>query len=326
MKYKNIIQRIIVITGLSYPAFGDAQQLPTPEVNAVVNEAARLVKVHYVSEKKGEAISRQLLMADQQGAFRSVANWDSLGILLTTMLKKFGNDGHLYVRNNPEIAKSLNRVTTDTLKAAKPEDVFFYGKKAEEKNYGFREVRILDNNIGYIRLSEINLSDRSLPLLTSAMRLVGNSHALIIDLRDNGGGGSDIGAVLESFFLPKDTPLLEVVSRAGTQELIKTVNWLLDPKYSKPVYILVNKKTASAAEAFAFVMQANKKAVVVGETTAGAANMNEWYPINEHLYISISLLSPRLPRTAKSWEETGVHPDLITLPGEELSACEEKLK
>lgn len=125
-------------------------------------------------------------------------------------------------------------------------------------------------------------------------------------------------AVLESFFLPKNISLLEFKSRSGTVEISKTVAWLTEKKYDAPVFIIVNKKTASAAEAFAFALQSKKRAKVVGQASAGGANMSSWYPVNEFLYLSVSTAAPVLPGTETSWEGKGVQPDFVTALGDEI--------
>lgn len=227
------------------------------------------------------------------------------------MLQGFSHDGHLYLHHGQQEAEKSD------------EELFYYGPKAIANNYGFREVKVLDGNIGYIKLSEINISEKSLPLLYAAMRFVANTNALIIDLQYNGGGGSNVGAVLESYFLPKNTPLLEFKSRTGGVEVEKTVSWLTEEQYNKPLYILVNGRTASAAEAFAYVLQARKRAKVIGQTSAGGANMNEFYRVNNEYYVSVSIAAPALPGTDSSWEQKGVQPDHVTKPGEEIKVVRE---
>jgi C-terminal processing protease CtpA/Prc len=203
---------------------------------------------------------------------------------------------------------------------------FLMGKDAAERNFGFRAVKVLEGNTGYIEISEINISVGSLPVLFAAMRFVANTRALVIDLRNNGGGGSNVGSVLESFFLRGHTPLLEFRTRNGSMQTEKTVGWLLEPKYEKPLFILVNKGTASAAEAFAYALQKHRRAKVVGQRSAGAAFMNSWYPVNEHLYISISTGAPTWPGTTENWEVTGINPDYIVAEGTELAAVAQLLK
>jgi hypothetical protein len=47
--------------------------------------------------------------------------------------------------------------------------------------------------------------------------------------------------------------------------------------------------------------------------------MNSWYPVNEHIFISVSTGAPTLPGTEISWEQKGVQPDAKVSPGEEIA-------
>jgi C-terminal processing protease CtpA/Prc len=83
----------------------------------------------------------------------------------------------------------------------------------------------------------------------------------------------------------------------------------------------VNRKTASAAEAFAFVLQQNRRAKIVGERSAGAAYMNSWYPVDDKNYVSVSTSAPSIPGNDISWEQTGVQPDIKVKKGDALEAA-----
>lgn len=294
-----------------------AQNLSAQEIETSVAKIAKLVESNYVFPDKGKTIAAHFLSEHRRGKFAGTKDWQAFGKTATGILRGFSNDGHLFVEYDPPQVRELTTPPADAT-APDAESSFFYGKKARESNYGFSEVKVLDGNIGYLKLTQINISEKSLPILFAAMRLVAGTQALLIDLRDNGGGGSEIGAVLESFFLPKNTALLEFKSRSGSVETSKTVAWLTEKRYEQPLYLIVNRKTASAAEAFAFALQAKKRAVVVGQASAGGANMSSWYPVNEFLYVSVSTAAPVLPGTEKSWEGRGVQPDFLTAAGREV--------
>lgn len=317
-----IMKQLIVFLLLSLPVHAQLQPVAKQDIAAAVNRIAALIKEHYVFEEKGKKIAAHLLEQYRHGALDKAGNWQVFDSLVTDIIRKAGQDGHLYVRYDPQTVKTL-QAPEDT--AAEQEDLFLHGPQARGKNFGFREVKILDNNIGYIKVSEINVSVKSLPVLYAAMQLVANTRALVIDLRDNGGGGSDIGPVFESFFLPANKVLLEVKGRTGVLESMKTVGWLTEEKYKQPLYILVNKKTASAAEAFAFTLQAQKRAVIVGQASAGGAHMNSWYPVNDEIYVSVSTAAPVLPGTVISWEQKGVQPDHVAEEGKELEMVSQYL-
>lgn len=264
------------------------------EFEASVKTIAKLIEENYVFPDRGKKIAKDFMSEHARGKFKTAKNWKEFAQSATEVLRAVSGDRHLFVRYDPAQVKELN-VSPKPDGNADGENSFFYGAKAREKNYGFREIKVLDGNIGYLKLSEINISEKSLPVLIAAMRFVENTKALIINLRDNGGGGGEIGSVLETFFLPKNTPLLEFRSRSGTTETAKTVAWLTEKKYENPLYIIVNKKTGSAAEAFAYALQAKKRAVIVGQASSGAAHMSSWYPVNDFIYVSVSTAAPVLP-------------------------------
>lgn len=293
------------------------------EVSEAVAKIAELIRSNYVSEEGGGKIAAHLLREHRGGRFDSVKSWGQFATLCTKVLQTFSNDGHLYVGHDPKAVEDL--LDTTNKAGADAESSFFHSEEARARNYGFDEVKVLKGGIGYLRLSEINISEKSLPTTYAAFAFVVNTRALVLDLRDNGGGGSEIGPVLESFFLPKNIALLEFRSRGGQPTVEKTVAWLTREKYDKPLFIVVNKKTASAAEALAFALQAKGRAVVVGQPSAGAAHMNTWYAVNDEVYVSVSTGAPALPGTNKSWEGVGVQPDYVTEPGRELEFIVRKL-
>ncbi len=309
---------------LSSPGLG--QGLPRPAVAQAISTMTRLIEDNYVFAGKGKAIAAHLRGAYQAGKFGAARTWHEFDSLTTRSLADYSHDGHLYVRHDPNTVKDLleaERKAAEDKKTTKGNfsyDPFYYGEAAVADNFGFREVKVLEGNIGYIRLSEINLSEKSLPVLFAAMHFVANTKALVIDLQHNGGGGSAVGNVFESFFLPKETPLLEFKTRNGAATLTKTETWLTEKKYEKPLYILVNGGTASAAEAFTYALQRHGRARVVGQRSAGGAHMNAWYPVNEHLFISVSTGAPTWPGTEESWEGKGIQPDYPVAAGQEIEA------
>ena len=155
---------------------------------------------------------------------------------------------------------------------------------------------MLEGNIGYLRVPVINIKKNNVDDLYDAMKKVQGTKALA-------------------------TPTLQFTSRDGNFTIDSTVSWLKEKKYENPVFILVNKKTASAAEAFAFVLQQKKRAKIVGENSAGATYINSWYAIDDENFVSVSTAVPSVPRTNNSWELTGVLPDIKVKKGDALETA-----
>jgi len=306
-----------------------SQALSPKEIDAAITGMAQSIDTAYVYPDKGQKIAQYLRTEHRRGSFNHAKNWKDLSEMISQSLQQFSRDGHLYVRNDPKTVQELRsppQSHPDSTLQKAGYDPFFDGKDAVERNFGFREVSVLEGNVGYIKISEINVSAKSLPVLYAAMRLVAGTRALVIDLRNNGGGGSNVGSAMESYFLRGGMPLLEFRTRKGSSHTEKTVDWLLEPRYEKPLFILVNRGTASAAEAFAFALQKHRRARVIGQKSAGGAYMNSWYPVNDQLFISVSTGAPTWPGTTESWEGTGIQPDYPVAEGKELAKVAELSK
>ena len=89
----------------------------------------------------------------------------------------------------------------------------------------------------------------------------------------------------------------------------------------KPVYVLTAKRTFSAAEAFAYGLQALKRATIVGETTAGGAHSVSGRRIDEHFSIGVPYQRAINPITGTNWEGSGVEPDVKADSADALSVA-----
>lgn len=80
--------------------------------------------------------------------------------------------------------------------------------------------------------------------------------------------------------------------------------------YQKPLYLLCDKKTFSAGEGFAFILQNRKRAIVIGEITAGAGNIAGPYVVDKDFVLTIPVGVIVDPLTGNGWEGSGVVPDI----------------
>jgi C-terminal processing protease CtpA/Prc len=77
-----------------------------------------------------------------------------------------------------------------------------------------------------------------------------------------------------------------------------------------PLFILTSHHTFSAAEAFAYHLQALKRATIVGEVTGGGANPAEFLTLAHGFTVAIPNGRSINPITKTSWEGVGVKPDV----------------
>jgi len=90
------------------------------------------------------------------------------------------------------------------------------------------------------------------------------------------------------------------------------------------VYILTSQNTASAAESFSCTMKHYNRAIIVGESTRGAAHWVETYKF-PHLgiFLEIPVARPINPVTQKGWEGEGIHPDVEVVAEQALEKAHE---
>jgi C-terminal processing protease CtpA/Prc len=80
----------------------------------------------------------------------------------------------------------------------------------------------------------------------------------------------------------------------------------------RPIYVLTSAKTFSAGEGLAFLLQERRRAEVVGEVTAGAANPGRPYGVNDRFTVTVPNGRVRSAVHGGNWEGTGVTPDVKT--------------
>lgn len=96
-----------------------------------------------------------------------------------------------------------------------------------------------------------------------------SADVLLIDLRGNLGGHFPSGVEAAKLFLPPDVTVVATVDRTGKPSPILTFEAGPYARKARPVYVLVDRGTASASEVFAAALQQNRAAKVVGEVTYG---------------------------------------------------------
>ncbi len=136
--------------------------------------------------------------------------------------------------------------------------------------------RILPSGFGYIRFSNFvdGLADR----LESAVAGMKDTPAIIIDLRNNGGGSADLAIKLMEHFFEKDQKGAKLLTRSGKGlslffiEMMSTEPVLHGSgarAYTKPVVVLTNAGSASASEVVAGTLQDGGRITVIGQRTCG---------------------------------------------------------
>ena len=127
---------------------------------------------------------------------------------------------------------------------------------------------VLSNAIGYFLVSTFNDSTAHDVERTVDSLIAAGAHGMVIDLRGNPGGVLTQGVDVADLFLDKGTKIASTKGRmqgASVDYLDKAAQrWP-----ARPIVVLVNGNTASAAEVFAGALQDHDRALVVGRQTYG---------------------------------------------------------
>ena len=144
---------------------------------------------------------------------------------------------------------------------------------------------------------------------------LGNTDAIIFDLRKNGGGDPAMVALICSYlFGPEPVHLNDLHWREGKGERVEefwTLKDVAGKRYTgKDVYVLTSNYTFSGAEEFTYNLKNLKRATIIGETTGGGANPGGGNRLSEHFGVFIPTGRAVSPVTKTNWEGTGVEPDV----------------
>ncbi|MGM9999380.1 MAG: S41 family peptidase [Candidatus Bruticola sp.] len=129
--------------------------------------------------------------------------------------------------------------------------------------------------IGFLRVDAFGTStnieaERSLRALEKA-----ECSGYILDLRGNPGGYTNAARDLCSKFLPEHSLVASLVDRNGQSE--KTIYTYRNTHIPKPMAVLIDGRTASAAEITAGALRAHKAAFLVGTTSFGKNSSQKIY-------------------------------------------------
>lgn len=191
--------------------------------------------------------------------------------------------------------------------------------------YGLMAIRHLPGNVGVLKTSYFEQTEAGAKLVETALELLKDTDALIVDLRENHGGGGASDEAFLGHLSRTPIPMAKIYWRTedgGTEIMQREPRTPKgEPLYAdKPVFVLVSRETASAAEAFAYDLQAAKRATLVGEVTAGAANpANRGFRLDYGFRVFIPTGKVVHPTTGGNWEGVGVKPDIETARDQALT-------
>ena len=172
---------------------------------------------------------------------------------------------------------------------------------------------LIDNNIGYIRLTSFN--ENSSEQIKEKINKLNKNKDLkgyILDLRNNPGGLLSQAIKISDFFLENG----EIVSTRSRQAS-ENRKWFAkkgDLTNGKTLIILINYGSASASEIVAGALKDHKRAIILGENSYGKGSVQSIIPLKNRGAIRLTIAKYYLP-SGKSISEVGVTPDIEVTEG-----------
>ncbi len=167
------------------------------------------------------------------------------------------------------------------------------------------EYKMLDEKIGYITVSAFE--DVTKQQFRNALKDLEKQgqEALILDLRNNGGGLLDTAVDMLDRLLPEGM-VVYIQDKNGKKEEYHSSK---EESFDKPVVILVNENSASASEVFAGAMQDYEKGILVGKKTFGKGIVQSVFQLSDGTAVKLTTSKYYTPK-GRNIHGTGLEPDI----------------
>ncbi len=191
-------------------------------------------------------------------------------------------------------------------------------RPSEGKEYEFKIIREIINvpsvedevigdgvPIGYVKLNQFHA--RSAQEMADSLNRLNEKDikAIILDLRDNGGGDFETSIAIADIFL-EDQEVVSVKNAQGD----KTVHRAEAGSLKLPMVVLVNGNSASASEILAGALKDNKRAVLVGEKTYGKGVVQTVFPLRDGGALKLTTQKYFTP-DGTDINKIGINPDYV---------------
>jgi carboxyl-terminal processing protease len=171
-----------------------------------------------------------------------------------------------------------------------------------------KEPRILENNIGYVRIVEFreNTADNLRKALDDLKKQ--GMDSLILDLRNNPGGLLDMAANSTEPFLPKGKVIVSTKGRKDNQNM-EFVSRRDGAYMDIPMAVLINEGSASGSEIVAGALQDYKRAIILGKKSFGKGSVQTVIPLSDGSALRLTTSKYFTP-SGRSIHGQGIIPDI----------------
>jgi hypothetical protein len=274
----------------------------------VIDSVTKALNEAYVFPDVAKKMERLVRKQYKANAYKDITDLSQFAQRLTVDLQSVSKDLHLRVGYLPSDSPEFSRPDSLT-----EEDAKRLADQAAYDNFAFEKVEHLPGNIGYLKFNQFVGAEYAGGTAIAAMSFLAHSDALIIDLRDNGGGEPSMIQLITSYFFDQPVHLNDFyIRKSDSYEQYWSAAYVVGPRLTKAdIYVLTSGNTFSGAEEFSYNLKTLKRATIIGETTGGGAHPIN-YRVFHNLNVRMSLPFGRAinPITKTNWEGVGVKPDI----------------
>ncbi len=324
---------LVFLASLCSATIANAQtpaNLSAGEINTLIEKITKLVDKRFVDIPAGKKVIAGITKNHKNGKYSDIKTDRDFIESINKDLYALSNDLHLRVssigertQNSSGPRRVMRRQGTGAATNAGADAERLMGSRLFARPAdGHFLSRVLDGNIGYVKVNGV------MPPLTgtkvkedmeTALLGVKNTDAVIFDLRNAPGGVPETISLLSSYLYDEKPQLQNTYHNrvTGPNELYtRPAEVPFQFGLKRPIYILINGGTASAAEAFTYHNQQHARATVVGQTSRGAGRLSAPRPISKTLYLLVPENRSEHPVSKTGFEQIGVKPD-IKVEGED---------
>ena len=289
---------------------------------AIVDSLTAVIDSVYVLEEPAKQIVSGLRKNLADGEYDNLTDPGEFGRRLFEDAQAISHDGHFGIMAMPPLDPAMAAAEQDE----DPADLDRRRRFNKVMNHGFQKAEILPGGVGYVRFDRFADGDEAFRAAAAAMNFVSNSSAVILDLRQNGGGSASMIRFIAGYLFAEKAHLINWDIRAE-KKTVQSYSADFVPGQriiDQPIYILTSDRTFSAAEEFTFDMKNLDRATVVGDTTGGGGHTVAEYTFNfDGFRMGIRVPYGRAynPENNEGWEGVGVSPHIAVPADQALEAA-----
>jgi hypothetical protein len=300
---------------------GELPKIDAAARAAIVDSLTAAIDSVYVLEEPAKRIVAGLRKNLADGRYDGLTDPVAFAERLYRDAQAINHDGHFQIAAMPPADPEAAESRTED-----PADAERFRRFERERNYAFKKLEIFPGGIGYLRFDQFAHGDEAFEAAAAAMNFLANSNAVILDLRNNGGGSASMIRFIAGYLFEEKEHLINWDIRAEkTTVQSYSADYVPGKRIiEQPVYILTSDHTFSAAEEFTFDLKNLGRATVVGDTTGGGGHTVEAYVFDfDSLRMGIRIPYGRAynPKNNQGWEGVGVIPDIAVPEGQALDVA-----